>query len=273
MRQSTRGEQALKGGAMVRRLKCTCGVVLALLAADALPATVVGIPQPEFRRVYPLISTGRVIVQNLYGDVRIMAWDREQVQVQAIRKAKDPRRLDEARIIVDSTYDSFTISTQYPSSDVDRPASIEYRIMVPRNANLEQVKLINGALFIGGVAGPVRASSVNGSIHVEGLEGEAELSTVNGQLIAGFNRLGSETPISLSSINGPIRLAIPAGSSPNIEARNLSGGIDSDIGQTWRASGGHRMQASGRKGGALIRVHNVNGGIQIRSNVVSRSWS
>jgi hypothetical protein len=247
--------------------------VLALVAGTALHATVVGIPQPEFRRIYPLAGNGHVVIHNLYGDVRIVAWDREQVQVQAIRKAKDVRRLDEVRIVVDSTYDSFTISTQYSSSDVDRPANIEYRIMVPRNANLEQVKLINGGLFISGVAGAVKASSVNGSIQVEGLEGQADLSTINGQLTAGFSRLSSENPISLSSVNGPIRLTIPAGSAPAIEARNLSGGIDSDVGQTWRAAGGHRMQAGGRKGGAQIHLHNVNGGIQIRSNAVSRSWS
>ena len=261
---------------MVRPLKYTSGVVLALAAGSLLNATVVGIPRPEFRRLYPLQSTGRVVIQNLYGDVRITAWDREQVQVLAIRKAKDARRLDEARIVVDSSYDSFSISTQYGAADVDRPASVEYQIMVPRNANLENIKLINGALVISGVAGPVKASSVNGNIRVEGLEGQADISTVNGQVTAGFSRLSAENPISLSSVNGPIRLTLPAGSGSNIEARNLSGGIDSDVGQTWRAAGGHRMQAGGRKGGAQIRVHNVNGGIQIRSNGEGHSerpWS
>src|SRR5262245_22726073 len=142
---------------MVRSLKCTCGVIVALIGAGALQANVVVNLQPEFRHIYPLVANGRVTIQNLYGDVRIMGWDREQVQVQAIRRAKDPRRLDDARVIVDSSADSLTIYTQYSASDVDRPASVEYRIMVPRNANLEQVRLINGGLFISGIAGSVKA--------------------------------------------------------------------------------------------------------------------
>ena len=258
---------------MVQSVKCTWGVVVALAAAGVLHGTVVGLPEAEFLRRYPMASNGHVYIHNLYGDVRIMVWDREQVQVQAIRKSKDTRRADDARVLVDSSYESFTISTQYAASGLDRPSSVEYRITVPRNANLEHVKLINGGLFITGVVGTVHASSVNGDIQAEGLEGETEISTINGRLTADFARLGAETPISLSSVNGPIRLTIPAGSGPNIEARNLSGGIDSDVGRSWRAAGGHRMQVGGRAGGAQIRVHNVNGGIRIRSNPVTRSWS
>ena len=61
--------------------------------------------------------------------------------------------------------------------------------MVPRNANLENVKLINGGLSIGGAGRPIKASAVNGSIHAEGWRAEAELSTVNGQLEADFDRI------------------------------------------------------------------------------------
>ena len=259
---------------MVGTRNGTRAVLLALAAGTLLNATVVTLPQAEFIRTYPLSPTGRVIIQNLYGDVRITAWDREQVRVTAIKKSRDPRRLDDAKIVVDSKYESLSISTQYAGVDAEHPASVEYRIMVPRNANLENIKLINGGLSISGVAGPVKASSVNGSIRAEALEGHAELSTVNGQLEAAFSRLGVENTISLSSVNGPIHLAIPAGSGAGVEARNLAGGIDSDQGQSWRGPGGHRLQTPGRKGGAQIRLHNVNGGIRIRtSNGRVEPWS
>lgn len=250
-------------------------VLLALAGSSILSASIAAIPQTEFRHLYSLSPTGRVAIQNLYGDVRITAWDRDQVLVQAIKKSRDPKRLNDARVMVDSTYESLSISTQYAGVDAEHPASVEYRIMVPRNANLENVKVINGGLLISGLAGPVKASSVNGSIKAEGLEGHAELSTVNGQLEAGFSRLGAENSITITSVNGPIRLAIPANAGANVEARNLSGGIATDIGETWRAPGGHRMRSAGKKGGAQIRLHNVNGGISIRS-VTSRSerpWS
>ena len=251
-------------------------VLLALACGGLLNARVIGVPQTAFRQLYSLNPTGRVVIQNLYGDVRITAWDREEVLVEAIKKSRDPKRLEDAHITVVSTHESLTIATQYAGVDAEHPASVEYRIMVPRNANLENIRLINGGLSLSGLAGPIKASSVNGSIKAEGLEGQADLSTVNGQLEAGFSRVGSENAILLSSVNGPIRLVIPPDAGANVEARNLSGGIDSDIGQTWRAPGGHRMRSPGRKGGAQIRLHNVNGGISIRSMAIRRTerpWS
>jgi hypothetical protein len=251
-------------------------VLLALAGSTVLSASIAGIPQAEFRKTYPLSPNGRVVIQNLYGDVQIAGWDRDQVLVQAIKKSRDPKRLHDAQIVVDSSYQSLTVSTQYAGIDAEHPAIVEYRIMVPRSANLENVKLINGGLVIAGLAGHIKASSVNGSIRAEGLAGQTELSTINGQLEAGFSRVDAQNSITLSSVNGPIRLTIPRNAGANMEARNLSGGIASDVGSTWRGPGGHRMRSVGRKGGAQIRLHNVNGGISIRSTAAGgtvRPWS
>jgi hypothetical protein len=244
------------------------GVFLLALCAGSLTASTIGTPRSEFRARYSLQANGRVVVQNLYGDVEITAWDRDEVLVLATKHSTDPRRMEDAQIVVDSSSELVSIHTQYTGSDAENPASVEYHIMVPRRANLEQVRLINGGLSISGVAGPVKASSVNGSIRAERLEGEAELSTVNGKLDAGFHRLSRCKAISLKSVNGPIHVSLPAGAGATVTAQNLSGGIDADFGRAWRAPNGHRLEASINGGGASIRLQNVNGGISIQS-----TWS
>jgi hypothetical protein len=261
---------------MIGLQKGTLALVLALAGCTGSYASIIGIPATEFRQLYALNPNGRVVIQNLYGDVRITAWDRDQVLVQAIKKSRDPKHLEDVRIIVDSSIDLLSIHTQYAGLDAEHPASVEYRITVPRTASLENVKLINGGLSIDGVAGPVKASSVNGSIKAENLEGQADLSTINGQLEAAFNRISRTNPISLSSVNGPIHLSIPSDASASLDARNLSGGIDSDFGHAWRATGGHRLHTNVNRGGAPIHLHNVNGGISIRgtwSPCSERPWS
>jgi hypothetical protein len=222
-------------------------------------------PRVDFRARYTLGSNGRVTVQNLYGDVQITAWDRDEVLVEAIKRSADPRHLDDARIVVDSSSEMVAIHTQYSGSDAEHPAAVEYHIMVPRNANLENVALINGGLSIRGVTGPIKASSVNGSIRAEKLAGEAELSTINGQVEADFEQVSRLHPITLSSVNGPIRLSLPSGASATVSAQNRSGGIDSDFGRAWRAPSGHTLTAALNGGGALIKLKNVNGGISIHS--------
>ena len=146
-----------------------------------------------------------------------------------------------------------------------------YHIMVPRGANLENVKLVNGGLSLSGMRGPVKASSVNGSIKAERMEGQVDLSTVNGFLDAGFQRISRCKPISLSSVNGPIKISLPSGAGANVSALNLSGGIEADFGRAWRAPGGHRLEAAVNGGGTQIRVRNVNGGISIHANWNRRS--
>src|ERR1017187_108944 len=255
---------------MTAILRGTTVLLLALGAGD-LNATVIGTPRAEFYARYALAPNGRVAIQNLYGDVQITAWDRDEVLVQATKHSTDAGRLNDAQIVVDTSSGMVSIRTQYTGGDGEHPASVEYHIMVPRGANLENVKLVNGGLSLSGMRGPVKASSVNGSIKAERMEGQVDLSTVNGFLDAGFQRISRCKPISLSSVNGPIKISLPSGAGANVSAQNLSGGIDADFGRAWRAPCGHRLEAALNGGGTQIRVQNVNGGISIHANWSRRS--
>src|SRR6478609_2715672 len=99
--------------------KGTWGLVLALCAGANLHANRIGTPKPEFRQLYTLNPNGRVVVQNLYGDVQITAWDRDQVLVQAFKKSGDPKQLEDAQVVVDSTSELVSIRTQYAGADAD----------------------------------------------------------------------------------------------------------------------------------------------------------
>ena len=124
--------------------------------------------------------------------------------------------------------------------------------------------MTNGQLSLDGLSGAVRASAINGDIRALKLSGQAELSTVNGRVEAAFAHTSRANPISLSSVNGPIQLTLPFGSGANLEAQNLSGGIDSNLGRAARTSAGHRLIVKGT--GPQIHLHNVNGGISIHAN-------
>lgn len=233
----------------------------------AMPATPLAsnFSVEEFSQSYTLSAHGRISLENLNGDVRINTWDRDEVKVEAVKRAARPERLGDARIVVDGDEQSLSIRTQY-AGEAEDPAFVEYRITVPRQARLSDVKVTNGGLSIFGLAGDVRASAINGNIHAEQLEGEADLSTVNGHLEAGFHRLTGARAISLSSVNGPITLSLPADAKASVNARNLAGGIQSNFGAVpvSAAAGGHRLRTTLKGGGRThIHLHNVNGGISI----------
>jgi DUF4097 and DUF4098 domain-containing protein YvlB len=220
----------------------------------------------EFHQSYALESQGRVVLENMNGDVHITAWDRNEVKVDAQKRAHSQERLDDARIVVDAARGTIAIKTQYPEHDrSDLPAIVDYVVKVPRTARLDQVKLVNGTLEIAGLQGEVRASSVNGAIRTRGLAGDVRLSTVSGRLEATFDEIPASRSISMNSVNGSIEVLLPMDAHADLQADTVSGGITSDFGlptERGRFPGRH-WSAALRGGGARIRVSNVNGSISV----------
>jgi hypothetical protein len=233
----------------------------------------------EFHHVYPLSATGRLELNNINGAVRITAWDRNEVKLDAVKYAKVKERLDEAKIVVDAEANSISIRTEYPqrgrnsSNEWDNPASVEYTLTVPRTAWLDEIRLINGPLDIQGVTGEVHASCINGKLSARGLAGQVRLSTINGKLEAGFERLGDQT-IQLSSVNGSVELNIPSDSKADLEASSLQGSIDDDFGlQVHRHFVGRNLRGELGGGGTRIKLSNVNGRIEVRHNSDGKALS
>lgn len=220
--------------------------------------------QEEFHQTYALEAQGRVTLENINGDVHITAWDRNEVKVDAITHAWSQDRLDDAKIVVDAEPGAINIHTTYPGQDdTEHPASVDYNVMVPRTARLDQIKLMNGTLEIAGVKGGVRASSIDGAIRTRNLSGDVRLATVSGRLEAMFDKLDATKSIFMNSVNGPIEVLLPMDARASFRADTVSGGISNDFGRPVDRghSLGRHLNASLKGGGTRIRVSNVNGSI------------
>ena len=240
----------------------------------ALPGQPTQDLREEFHQTYPLSATGRVSLENINGGVQIKVWDRNAVQLDAIKKAYRKERLDEAKIQVTATEDNIRIETEYPEGNqsfrkderrYNNPAIVEYALTIPRKAVLESIELVNGSLDIDGVEGDVKASSINGKVSARGLIGETRLSTVNGPLQAVFTQLNDSKAISITSVNGSVELVIPSDSNASIRAATVHGGISNDFGLQVRHGEyvGHNLNGQIGNGGARIKLENVNGAITI----------
>ena len=227
-----------------------------------------GTETEEFHQIYPLSANGRIELQNINGPVQIKGWDRNEVKVDAIKRADSKHDLDEVQIKIDSGKDSLSIRTEYARHEHtwtrNDPGSVDYVLTVPRNSRLDDINLVNGDLEIEGVGGEVRASCVNGRLRASSLSGRTELSTVNGNLEANFDRLSS--PIEVSSVNAKVLLTLPSDAKADIEASTVSGSISNDFGihvanNKWV---GHELNGELGGGGTRVRVNNVNGRIEIR---------
>jgi len=246
------------------------GALIAFLAfaLQARASAWEGAETEEFHQTYPLSANGHIELDNINGPVSIKVWDRDDVKVDAIKRANSKRDLQEVEIRIKSEKSYLSIRTHYPEHNHNfvrnDPASVEYSLMVPRSARLSDINLVNGNLDIEGSNGEVRAACVNGRLSAHNLGGRAELSTVNGNLEASFDRLAA--PVEVSSVNASVLLTLPSDAKADIEANTISGAISNDFGITVASHRwvGHELNAELGGGGTRVRVSNVNGRIEIR---------
>src|SRR5271165_1309635 len=139
------------------------GALLALAFAVSASAQVT----EEFHRTVPLSASGRVSLDNINGNVTITGWERNEVQIDAVKRASNQQKLDEARIEVDASSDSVHIRTRYPEGRTNNnPAHVTYELHVPGVARLDSINLVNGSLGVQRVGGEINASLVNGKTNV-----------------------------------------------------------------------------------------------------------
>lgn len=148
----------------------------------------------------------------------------------------------------------------YQMSTKDNDVQVHFEVEVPDGVELEAVT-INGDVEVEGVRSSVDAVTVNGDIAIE-TDGGASATTVNGSIEARVGDLSESAEF--TTVNGGIRLYMPAGASADVEATTVNGSIDTDFPITIRGRWGPRS-ASGEIGGGgpNLELTTVNGSIEI----------
>lgn len=219
----------------------------------------------DFHRTVSLPADGRVSLDNINGNVEITGWDRNEVQIDAVKTARDQQRLDDMRIEVNTGGSSVEIKTRYPEGRTNNNAgSVHYTLQVPRNARIDKVDLVNGSLEVQQLTGEIEANLVNGKVRASDLSGEANLATVNGAIEANYSSLNNVREIELKSVNGSVSLTLPQSPNADVEASVVNGSITTDFPLTVKGHFvGKSMSGTLGSGGVHIQLNNVNGSIHI----------
>lgn len=226
----------------------------------------------RFEQTYPLTPGGRVSVSNVNGEIVVEAWDRNEVQLVAVKTADSKERLQDVEIRVNAKPDSISIETSYDrwrqNNDGWKNGSklrVDYHLMVPRGAVLNEIETVNGDVRVSEFNNQVKISAVNGKVIASKLKGTANLSTVNGEVAADFGSLDATSKITLSTVNGRVNLTIPSDASATVKADSLNGNIENDFGLPVRKGKYVGRDLYGKLGGgdAKIKLDSVNGSLKL----------
>jgi DUF4097 and DUF4098 domain-containing protein YvlB len=218
----------------------------------------------DFNQSYPLQPGGSLELQNVNGTVDVEGWDRNEVEVHAVKTAKHKESdLERVSIEVDAKPDGVSITTHYPQNEGVEVA-VDYTIHVPHDARVEHIGTVNGTLRIAGVESVGDLHTVNGNIEVFDGAGTVHAHTTNGNVHLELARLPEKTGAFAETTNGSLVLAVPSDMQADVEVRCLNGNFSSELPMTMESNQRPReMHGKLGRGGAPIHLRTVNGGIRV----------
>ncbi|MDP9146765.1 MAG: hypothetical protein M3N22_03840 [Acidobacteriota bacterium] len=222
----------------------------------------------DFDQSYPLQPGGSFELQNVNGTVEVQGWDRDAVEVHAVKTAKTRESdLERVAIEVDAKPADVSVVTRYPQNEGVEVA-VEYVIHVPHGARVEHLGTVNGTLRIAGVEAIEDLHTVNGNIEVYEGGGAIHAHTTNGNVHLELARFAApankKNEATAETTNGSLLLAVPSDAQADVDARCLNGNFYSELPLSLESSLRPReIHGKLGGGGTPIHLHTVNGAIRV----------
>lgn len=236
-------------------------LILVLAATSAVPCCAIS---RDFNQTYPLQPGGSFELQNVNGPVEVHGWERNEVEIHAVKSAKQNESdLDRVSIEVNAGPDAVSVFTRYPQNEGVEVA-VEYSVNIPFGARVRHLGTVNGTLKVAGVETVEDLRTVNGNIEVYEGGGGVHARTTNGNVHLELTHLGDDKGMSAETTNGSVILALPRDTDADIEARSMNGNFYSELPLSLESTQRPR-EVHGKlgRGGAPVRLNTVNGGIRI----------
>jgi hypothetical protein len=180
---------------------------------------------------YEVDANATLSVQNTDGSIHVYAAEQPMITIQAIKKAYKRERLQGIVVSVKAAHSSVVITTSFPpraGALSDRSGTVDYIIVVPQTAKLEQLELVNGEIFVEGLrnGGSAKARLTNGWLAGHNCYGNLDLSVEKGRLDVAYDWWENhEFAVKAANTNGNIRAAFPSDASLNLSATATEGRI------------------------------------------------
>ena len=217
-------------------------VLCVVVAAVALSACRV-VPGPEereeFRETYNVAAGSTVSVDTFNGSIEVSGWDKDYVEVYAVKKTRYGREeLEKAEIRVTLDGD---LRVETIRHGVNVRVSVSYEVRLPSGVLAGRLHTSNGAVEVTGVQGDADVSTSNGRITIRDVDGYVTAHTSNGAIsitgVAGVRKAETsngaikaeirtlESDLDITTSNGDIELHLADGIGANLEARTSNGRV------------------------------------------------
>jgi hypothetical protein len=184
-------------------------------------------------------GSGKVVVDNVAGNVRARAVDGDTVHIVAVQLAhatgdanlelarrEMPLRLsqhgDTVIAYVDSPFRDDDGHLQGPWDELPYRVLYDIEVEVPRRAAVELSTVLDGDVELAGTDGAFLVRNVNGDTSVRDVGGAGKARTVNGELAVRF-RKNPDGPCEFGNVNGDVDVTFQPGLAAEVRFKTLNG--------------------------------------------------
>lgn len=220
-------------------------------------------------------SQSKIVLRNFVGDITVVGWDQERVQVDWAIRAYKKQQLDGAWAEISGDRGDVSIKTGYPialtTSEKERrkpsdPDCVDYVLHVPKNVRSIELTTDDGHVSVSGVRADLQVTSTYGTVSIENVQGNVSVATMHAPQMVRLGEISGNRAIRLQSINGNIRLFLSRTSDVNVTAVSASGALDNNFGwdvKSRKYESGSDLVGRLGKGDATVRIEEVNGSVNV----------
>ncbi len=248
----------------------------AALSVGCIPSLIQS--SETFKETIEVDDGATLEVRNRNGSIEITSWDKDYVDIYAIKRSSyGKRELELVEIKVQSNGE-IIIETEYLQRNAR--VSVSYEIRVPSGLEVARVNSSNGSIKLTNISGDVTAETSNGSIEMRNVSGLVHAKTSNGKVnISGTTgvreartsngSISVEVPqihddIAIRTSNGSVKLYLPEELDADLDFSTSNGKINTH-GLEVTTSSFSNTHISGKigAGGFTITVSTSNGSVDL----------
>jgi hypothetical protein len=230
--------------------------------------------EETFERIYAIQPTVDITIQNHDGAILIYGSNKNEMRVQATKKAYSRMRLKQIVIDVSVQPTSISINVKRPPKPTwalfDRSGTVDCTIVVPATTNISQLRLDAGEVVLDGMHGrSVHAWLGDGRMFVHNCSADAELTLQRGNLSLSYEWWGPGMfSVQADIAQGNAWASFPSNAAFHLVAETAHGKIGNDFDDPAVArpvfAGAAKIDMLVHGGGqAAIQIRTANGDVKI----------
>jgi DUF4097 and DUF4098 domain-containing protein YvlB len=205
----------------MKKTMVSMGVLFALLVMFGVHPVVAAEKvkfEEKFEKTLDLVRDGKVIIENISGNIEVKTWNKAQVQIDALKfsrattLAKAKENIAKVKIVITEENSTLRIKTEWPKGpNKNLSVSIYYTLMIPSEATLN-ANTVSGDVTCEDISGDLKAKTVSGDVIVTGAKNGANCSTTSGD-------------VEIDNVIGDVKLHTVSG---DVIANEIKGSVDAD---------------------------------------------